>query len=288
MYFVRIFRLVPGWLTANLITLPGFAATGAMFALAVGSGRVGSATLALASFVALQVYVVADHLDGMQALASGTAAPLGEFLDHFSDSISGMFVAFVAFELMPGVPEAVRTSVLWLYLMAFIATYQERAERGRLHFARVGALEGIVIVSVFLLTSAFSWGRAFWHGALFAGIPGYALVVGIAYVVFAGTVALMVRRMGGTPRPFLLHAVASAVLAAAVTLGVGSGALDSWLAWALVCAHGAAYLATAMQPHLFGGRARFDGVPWRWRWPRPRGCWGWRGPNSWPWRRWHG
>lgn len=39
-YFTRMFRLVPRWLAANLITLLGFGATGAMFVLAVASQRV--------------------------------------------------------------------------------------------------------------------------------------------------------------------------------------------------------------------------------------------------------
>jgi hypothetical protein len=169
-----------------------------------------------------------------------------------------MFLAFVAFELMPGLEEAVRASVLWLYLLAFIVTYQERAERRHLHFARFGALEGILVVSAFLLTSAFPWGRAFWLRPLVAGLPGYWLIVFVAYAVLGGTVVVILRRIGRVPGTFAAQAGASAVLAVGTTLGVREGALDAWLAWALVSAHGAGYLATVMQPHLFGGRPRVD------------------------------
>lgn len=257
-YFLRMFRLVPRWLTADFITLLGFGATVGMFLLALFSTSVAPGTLAAASFVALQAYVMADHLDGMQALAAGTGSPLGEFLDHFSDCVSGAFVAFVCLELMPGLGEGVRASLLWLYLLAFIATYQERAEARRLHFARFGALEGIVILSVFLATSALPAGRAFWETPLRWGPPGYWVLVAIAYAAFGGTVATILVRMRKAPASFVLHAAASATLALAGTKGVGSGVLDSWLAWALVSAHGAGYLATVMQPHLFGGRPRVD------------------------------
>jgi len=64
--------------------------------------------------------------------------------------------------------------------------------------------------------------------------------------------------MRAVPASLLFHAVSSGALAVAATLGVVAGALDSWLAWALVSAHGAGYLVTAMQPHLFGGRPRRD------------------------------
>ncbi len=257
-YFLRMFRLVPGWLAANVITLLGFGAAGGMFLLALFSASVSPGTLAAASFVALQAYVVSDHLDGMQALASGTASPLGEFLDHFSDCVSGTFVAFVCLELMPAIEEGVRASLLWLYLLAFIATYQERAEARRLNFARFGALEGIVILSVFLASSALSGGRAFWETPLPGGRPAYWVIAGIAYAAFGGTVATILVRMRKAPASLVLHAAASATLAFAGTKGVGSGVLDSWLAWALVSAHGAGYLATVMQPHLFGGRPRVD------------------------------
>ena len=257
-WFAPAFRFVPRWLTANFVTLLGFAATLSMFLLAVFSRRVEQSFLATASFLALQAYVVADHLDGMQALASGTASKLGEFLDHFLDSISGCFVAFACFELMPGIPEGVRASVLALYLLAFIATYQERAGSRRLHFARFGALEGILVITVFFVTSAFAWGRSFWAATLLGAMPGYGLVAAIAYATFGGTVLTVLRRMGTVPRTLLFHAIASAILASALTLSVDLGALNTLTAWAVLSLHGTGYLARVMQPHLFEGGPGFD------------------------------
>lgn len=256
--FRPLFRLVPGWLTANAITLLGFAATLGMLLLVLLGDRMAAGTTALLCLVALIGYAVADHLDGMQALASGTASPLGEFLDHFLDGISGAFLAFVGLSLMPGVPPAAAYAAIGSYLLAFIATYEERAACRRLHFARIGALEGLAILGTFFLTSGWTSGRAFWSGPLVAGLSGYWIVLAIAYTVFGGTVAVVLARMRRVPGELALHAAASTLLAAAAVVAAPPGQLGPLTGWALLTFHGIAYLARAMQPHLFGGATRAD------------------------------
>lgn len=256
--FEPIFRLVPGWVTANAITLLGLAATAGMLLLVLFGDRLPEGVTALLCLTALVGYAVADHLDGMQALASGTASPLGEFLDHYSDALSGAFLAFAGLSLMPGVPAAAAYAAIVTYLLAFLATYEERALCNRLRFSRIGALEGLLILSAFFLTSGFAAGRAFWHGPLVAGLPGYWIILAIAYAAFGGTVSVVLLRMRRVPWEFLLHSVAAVAMAVAGSQAGGPGGIGPLLGWALLTLHGLAYLARAMQPHLFGGGTRAD------------------------------
>ena len=256
--FEPIFRFVPGWLSANAITLLGLAATGGMLLLVLFGSRLPDGVTALLCLAALVGYAVADHLDGMQALASGTASPLGEFLDHYSDAVSGAFLAYAGLSLMPGVSNTAAYAAIVTYLLAFLATYEERAVCQRLHFARIGALEGLIILATFFLTSGFEGGRAFWSRPLFLGLPGYWIVLAIAYAAFGGTVLVILTRMRRVPWDFALHAAtASGLAAAAVHAGVPGG-IGGLTGWGILTLHGMAYLARAMQPHLFDGGPRAD------------------------------
>lgn len=256
--FEPLFRFVPGWITANAITLLGFAATGGMLLLVLFGGRLPDGATALLCMAALVGYAVADHLDGMQALASGTSSPLGEFLDHFSDALSGAFLAFAGLALMPGVSATAAYAAIVMYLLAFLATYEERALCRRLHFARMGALEGLIILATFFLTSGFDVGRAFWSRPLILGLPGYWIVLAIAYATFGGTVAVILARMRRVPWEFALHAAASTAFAAAGVHAGVPGGIGALTGWAILTLHGMAYLARAMQPHLFDVRTRAD------------------------------
>src|SRR5687768_11780760 len=83
-WFAPLFRLVPAWLAANLVTLLSFGSLVAALGLAL-TAALPPAALALALLSLHLVYVAGDHLDGMQAVASGTTSPLGDFLDHYCD-----------------------------------------------------------------------------------------------------------------------------------------------------------------------------------------------------------
>lgn len=281
-YFSKAFRLLPRRLTANFVTLGAFASTCVLLVFATRLVDVASAgALALIYLVGTQLYVVGDHLDGMQAVASRTTSPLGEFLDHWLDMISGSILGLACFSLMESVPPAVALGSLWLYLLAFTATYAERAETRELHFHRLGALEAVVVVSVFFATCAVPWGRALWNAPVFVeagGVLGVAgaleargwwVVVAVLVAGFAGTLVAIVRRMGGVrraPGGFVRYAAVSGVGVAALVVAGGPSAGGAFgagsalptgggmagsdlvvLGWLFLTLHGADYLARVMQ-----------------------------------------
>ena len=149
LYIQPLFRLVPSTLSPNLITMIGLTACLSMFGIVlIAGGR--TAGLAALCVVLLNVYILADHFDGMQAKKYNRASRFGEFLDHFCDFFSGasIIVAVYSFTDM---------SSTWLvfvsiaYVFAFIASHFEHNASGDLRFPLVGPLEALAIASCFFL-----------------------------------------------------------------------------------------------------------------------------------------
>mgnify|MGYP001568193602 CR=1 FL=1 len=233
-----------------MVTLAGFGVTGAVLWASL-TDSLETTTLAWVTLVATQLYVIGDHLDGLHAVASGATSALGEFLDHWSDFLSGGILGLAAVTLMgPELDPWIRHGVLWLYAQAFVVTYVERSERSILYFAPVGSLEGIVILSVWLLAWLFPAGEAFMSGpSLLGGLPGYWTLLAIAAVCFGGTVIVLLRRIGRVPPYYLAFVVTSASIVAAAALR--PDLLPPPLGWGVLMLHGADFLARVMQPQLF-------------------------------------
>lgn len=253
-YFRLAFRLLPRAVTANFVTLAGFAATCLLLPVVLAAGRLSTIAMAGAFLVGTQLYVVGDHLDGMQAVASRTTSPLGEFLDHWLDLTSGSILGLAAFALMPGVGPGLFYGVMLLYLAAFVVTYVERAERRSLYFAPVGSLEGIAILSAFFAAHLLPAGRGFFQGASLPwGLPGWWILVGVAGLCFGGTVVVIGRRMGGLPPHFLAWGGLGMLTVAGLTSLAAVGRPTGWLVLTLFAAD---YLARLMHPELFPRRGK--------------------------------
>lgn len=257
LWFARLFPLLPRWLAANLVTLASTGALLAVLGLSLDAQRWPPAMLAIVFLLTMQVYVAGDHLDGMQAVASGTTSPLGDFLDHFCDLWAGCILVFGFWALLGSPERGVLFALEALLILAFAVTYAEREERRALHFTRYGTLEAIVILSVFFLTWTVPGVRAWWRSELLAGLPWYSLIIATGVAMAVGAIGVIVRRMG-TVHP------AVAVLTA--------GLLAQWLVlsrwveispvagWFLMALYGAGYVASVMHGYL---------VPGHRSWPDP-------------------
>ena len=90
---------IPWAVPANIITIVSnlFVYAGLFVALHYNT-PVGRALIA----VCLLLYLVGDHLDGMQAKRTQTGSALGEFCDHYLDAFNNgtiLFTAFVVFRI---------------------------------------------------------------------------------------------------------------------------------------------------------------------------------------------
>ena len=250
-WFARLFPLLPRWLAANIVTLMSTGALLVVLALSFEPARWNPALRALVFFVTMQLYVAGDHLDGMQAVASGTASPLGDFLDHYCDLWAGCILVFGFWSLLGTAGGGALLGMEALLILGFAVTYVEREECRSLHFTRYGTLEAIVILSGFFLSWTIPSIRAWWQSAAFAGIPWYFALLITGAVMAIGAIAVIVRRMGTLPLPVAVFTVTLAALAYALGRATSISALTAWF---LIAAYGAGYTARVMHGYLVPGR----------------------------------
>ncbi|MBI3568150.1 MAG: CDP-alcohol phosphatidyltransferase family protein [Gemmatimonadetes bacterium] len=249
-WFERLFPLLPRWMAANVVTLLSTGALLAVLLLSLEPARWPLSLLALVYFGAMQVYVAGDHLDGMQAKASGTTSPLGDFLDHYCDLWAGCILVFGFWTLLVTSSRGTLFFMEALLILGFGVTYAEREERRALHFTRYGTLEAIVVLTFVSASWVFAGARAWWHAELAWGVPRYALIVLTGAVMAAGAIVVILRRMRGVPAPVALFGAALAVLWMLLARRADVGPVAGWF---LMAAYGAVYVARVMHGHLVPG-----------------------------------
>jgi len=200
--------------------------------------------------VAVRVYWGGHHPCGMQAKASGTASPLGDFLDHFCDLWAGCILVFGFWTLLDTASRGVLFGLQALLILGFAVTYAERELRQALHFTRYGTLEAIVIVTVFALSWMVPEARDWWRAELVAGVPVYGLIVGLGALMGVVAVGVIVRRLGTLPAPVALFATGVTALSVLFT---NRPDIQPIVGWLVLAAYGARYIARVMHGSLTAG-----------------------------------
>jgi phosphatidylglycerophosphate synthase len=256
LWFRRLFPLLPSWLAANVITVVSTGVLLVVLGMSLTPSRWSPAAMALTYILALQIYVAGDHLDGMQAKATGTAGPLGDFLDHFCDLWAACILIFGFWTLLGTASAGLLYGMVALMIAAFAITFAEREQQRRLHFTTFGTLEAIVLLTLFLLSWTAEGARAFWRSELIAGVPWYMLTIGVGVAMAVGAMMVIVRRMGMVPRPVI---ECTAALVAGTVVLTRHPDISTIEGWAVLLVYGAGYVARVMHGYLVHGeRSRPD------------------------------
>lgn len=198
-YFKVLFRIVPWWLPANMITILGFLAALTMTIVSLSEEHPLHGASVVILILCLHLYVVCDHLDGWQASESGTSSPLGEYLDHYLDSYVGAMVVVNTYLLIGGLSRFTLFAALLLSGLAFAVTNLERVERGEMCFGRLGALEGIALVLVQYTFHVTESGRRVWSHVFLDGLSLNWVLISVAYAGYLLTVTNVLRRLKRIP-----------------------------------------------------------------------------------------
>lgn len=245
-WFARLFPLLPGWLAANIVTLMSTGALASVLLASWGADRIGPVACALVQLVAMQLYVAGDHLDGMQAVASGTTSPLGDFLDHHCDLWAGCVLCYGFWRLIGATPAWLLPALIGLMIVGFAITYVERAERKALHFTAWGTLEAMAIVTAFYLSWCVAPVRAWWMRPLAGDVPRTMLIAGLGMCMAIGVIVVIARRLTRVPVPLFVFVATIVALAGACFGRLG---LTPIVAWLVVVLAGAEFVARVMRAH---------------------------------------
>ena len=245
-WFARLFPLLPSWLAANIVTLLSTGALASVLFASFAADRIGPTIFALVQLIAMQLYVAGDHLDGMQAVASGTTSPLGDFLDHHCDLWAGCVLCYGFWRLIGSTPAWLLPVLIVLMITGFAITYVERAERKALHFTAWGTLEAIVIVTAFYLSWCFAPIRAWWMQPLLGELPRTMLIAGLGGLMALGIIVVIARRLARVPVPLLVFVATLVALATWISLHQFAR-VTPLIGWLAVVLAGADYVARVMR-----------------------------------------
>lgn len=245
-WFARLFPLLPKWLAANIVTLMSTGALASVLLASYFANQIGPTVFAVVQLVAMQLYVAGDHLDGMQAVASGTTSPLGDFLDHHCDLWAGCVLCYGFWRLIGSAPTWLLPVLIVFMIVGFAITYVERAERKALHFTAWGTLEAIAIVTAFYVSWCFESLRIWWTQPLIAELPRTMLIAGLGVLMAFGIIVVIAKRLSRAPLPLLLFIATIIALAAACFTFAD---IPMFMAWLAVVLAGADYVARVMHAH---------------------------------------
>ncbi|MBT4525831.1 MAG: hypothetical protein HOC24_04705 [Deltaproteobacteria bacterium] len=244
-YYVTLyFKLIPHLLTANIITI---LSTLLVLSMLIGSFFYsGSVWLPLFFAICIHGYVVGDHLDGMQAKETKTGSPLGEFLDHYFDVYNGAVILLVIIRLFGSIDNVWFYLVVWFNFQAFALTMVEELETGQLVFSKIGTLEGLILLIVFLISWCIPVFKTLWSQYSLYGIQAYWIVIIAMTIGYILTMVDIWNRVGKLPSHFIIFALGSGVLSAALFYSK----IDQTLGWLILTVYSGEYIGKVMRNYL--------------------------------------
>jgi phosphatidylglycerophosphate synthase len=231
-------RLVSARIHPNLLTVAGCVV--AWIALAWALVAPQSRPAMLASAAATLFYLTTDCIDGKHARRTGQVSPLGEFLDHWLDSITVPLIA-LGVCVGSGFPGWVTLLLVGAASATYVVIYWEQYWLGTLMLGRIGQAE-------MLLASAgiFIYLGIFGPGAMMVPSPLGGLSWGTLFCCLVAGASLITMLFGSVARgrehlrDLAPHALSLALVCAWYAighLGLVAAGLLLVLATALHCEH---------------------------------------------------
>ena len=165
---------IPASLSPNALTGISTLCCAASFLLAAAAPA--SAAAMVTASLCVFAYLSLDNMDGAHARNTGQSSRLGEFLDHWLDTLNNGFVILGAC-LAVGLSSFFTLLVLSAGTLAFFAVQLELRHTGVFRMGRVADIEGNTAVSLLYLGVAFL-GPDFFQQSPAEGWPSLAVLLG--------------------------------------------------------------------------------------------------------------
>lgn len=245
-----LIRIVPWAIPANIITLiSNFFVYLGLF-LAIRPQYTGEATPILIAFC-LILYLIGDHLDGMQAKRTGTGSALGEFCDHYLDAFNNGIIVYTMFTIFNISNGILISAVLVISYLAHMSVFYEQFKTGWLRFEKIGSLEGVLISAVLI---GLSFIPSFYTLMTMRVVADFTLAeifilcsTAGAFVTFLQTY----RRIPDVKNGFWIFAVLWVALGMVIPF-----ALNAFQTFAVLTLYASLYIGQVMTGHLIDGKER--------------------------------
>lgn len=245
-----LIRFVPWAVPANIIT---FVSNGIVYLglyLALHPQLFGKATPLLIS-ATLILYLIGDHLDGMQAKRTGTGSALGEFCDHYLDAFNNGVIMFTMITVFGISHKGVVVGVIVASYWAHMTVFYEQFKTGWLTFEPVGSLEGVLLSALLIALSAVPSVYALFTLTFFSD---YTLIELLLILSSLGAVITFYKTWKRTPEIKPGFWIFTFLVAATGILGIPF--FDNFQLFVLLTLYASSYIGKIMHGHLIDGVER--------------------------------
>ena len=245
-----LIRFVPWVIPANIIT---FISNGLVYVslyLALNPQMFGQATPLLIA-LGLILYLIGDHLDGMQAKRTGTGSALGEFCDHYLDAFNNGVVMFTMIAVFGITHKPVIVGVMVVSYWAHMAVFYDQFKTGWLTFEPVGSLEGVFLSALLIAVSTLGPINEIFTYTIFLD---YSVIEGTMILSSLGAVVTFYKTWKRTPEVkagFWLFIFLSTVVSI-----LGIPFFTGFQLFILLTLYCSLYIGRLMQGHLIDGVER--------------------------------
>jgi phosphatidylglycerophosphate synthase len=201
----------------------------------------------------LIIYLIGDHLDGMQAKRTGTGSALGEFCDHYLDAFNNGIIVFIMFTVFEINQPLATATVLLISYLAHMSVFYEQFKTGWLTFERIGSLEGVLLSALLIGLTILDP----FHAAMNYRVAG---LISVAEAIIAGstvgaflTFIQTARRTPDIRRGYWIFALLLTVVCVC-----GVIVLNNFQLFVILTLYASLYIGWIMYAHLIDGRERMS------------------------------
>jgi ethanolaminephosphotransferase len=249
-----LFRFIPWWLPANIITIFSNLLMYVALYLALFEYPERSLRFVLVSLLVIG-YVIGDHLDGMQAKRTGTSSALGEFFDHYLDIFNnGILLYTVCLLFHIANPALIAFFLVAGYLPHTVIFYEQFSTKW-LRFEKFGSLESVLILAACIMVSAI---EPVYLLALNSPLSGFTLAETLFVLSSSGafiTFAQTVWRVRVTDVGFWVFCVSLIAIACMATIFLSPIAI-----FFVITVYSGIYIGNLQRGHLADCKKRFPDV----------------------------
>jgi phosphatidylglycerophosphate synthase len=242
-----LIKIVPWAIPANIITLISNGFVYIALYLSLNNEVAGKYTPLFIAFCLL-LYLVGDHLDGMQAKRTFTGSALGEFCDHYLDAFNNGIVVYTMLVVFNVHQSMIISAVIVISYMAHMAVFYEQFKTGWLTFEKIGSLEGVLMSSVLIGLSFIESFYTFLTTPLFFGLSAAAIII-IGSAI--GALSTFIQTYIRTPDVTAGYWIFIGLL---ITMGLtGSAILSDLQLFTVLTLYASLYIGKLMYGHLIDG-----------------------------------
>ena len=246
-----LIQFIPWSIPANIITILSNGFVYLSLYLTLRSSPVIDTFTRMSVASCLLVYLIGDHLDGMQAKRTETGSALGEFCDHYLDAFNNGIIVFTMLLIFQVTNPLIIVIVIVASYLAHLSVFYEQFKTGWLTFEKMGSLEGVLVATAAISLSCIEKINDAMLTKIFLGCSGFELLMLISATGAFITFFTIWKRTPDVKYNFWLFIVLLVVLTALCI-----GRFSNVELFVIITLYASLYIGQIIQGHLIDGVER--------------------------------